>query len=282
MNLAEINKLGRRKYFEDRGVYQNPYSPGSSEFNEFERGWMQSLKQDDGGLVKQSPRPFYGDPDATAQAAQRENPRTLVTSTTGKVSATMLHPQGVKGPWKAGIVLDWHTVASQVIGQNEFGHPIFDNTRSEIGELLYQFKYRGDQSALQKILSATVDYLSERAKGRFDLIVPVPPSNPTRTVTNQLAKGLAIGLGAGFSATALVKIKNTSELKSVSDPEVRKQILEDAFRADNQQVASKTVLLVDDLYRSGATLEAATAALTTQGGAKSVYVLAVTRTRVHR
>jgi predicted amidophosphoribosyltransferase len=194
----------------------------------------------------------------------------------------MLHPQGVTGPWKAGIVLDWHTVASQVIGQNEFGHPIFDNTRSEIGELLYQFKYRGDQSALQKILSATVEYLRERAKGRFDLIVPVPPSNPTRTVTNQLAKGLAIGLGTGFSATALVKSKNTSELKSVSDPEVRKQILEDAFRADNQQVASKTVLLVDDLYRSGATLEAATAALTTQDGAKSVYVLTVTRTRVHR
>ncbi len=194
----------------------------------------------------------------------------------------MLHPQGVKGPWKAGIVLDWHTVASQIVGQNEFGHPIFDNTRSEIGELLYQFKYRGDQSALQKILSATVEYLRERAQGRFDLIVPVPPSNPTRTVTNQLANGLALGLGTGFSATALVKSKDTSELKSVSDPEVRKQILEDAFRADKQQVASKTVLLVDDLYRSGATLEAATAALTVQGGAKSVYVLAVTRTRVHR
>ncbi len=194
----------------------------------------------------------------------------------------MLHPQGVKGPWKAGIVLDWHTVASQIVGQNEFGHPIFDNTRSEIGELLYQLKYRGDQGALKMILSATVEYLRERAQGRFDLIVPVPPSNPTRTVTSQLANGLAIGLGTGFSATALVKSKNTSELKSVSDPEVRKQILEGAFRADKQQVASKTVLLVDDLYRSGATLEAATEALIVQGGAKSVYVLAVTRTRVHR
>lgn len=282
MDLAEINKRGRRKYFEDRGVYQNPYSPGSPEFNEFERGWMQSLKLNDGGLVKQSPLPVDGEPDAKAQAVLREKQRRSVTSTLGKERATMLHPQGVKGPWKAGIVLDWHTVASQIIGQNEFGHPIFDNTRSEIGELLYQFKYRGDQSALQKILSATVIYLRERAQGRFDLIVPVPPSNPTRTVTNQLANGLAVGLGTRFSATALVKSKNTSELKSVSDPEVRKQILEGAFRVDKQQVASKTLLLVDDLYRSGATLEAATAALTEQGGAKSVYVLAVTRTRVHR
>ncbi len=194
----------------------------------------------------------------------------------------LLHPQGVKGPWKAGIVLDWHTVASQVIGQNEFGHPIFDNTRSEIGELLYQFKYRGDQTALQKILTASIDYLRERIQVRFDLIIPVPPSNPTRTVTSQLAKGLAHGLGTKFSDTALVKSKNTSELKSVSDPEVRKQILEGAFRADKQQLDSKSVLLVDDLYRSGATLEAATTALTAQGGARVVYVLAVTRTRVHR
>jgi predicted amidophosphoribosyltransferase len=194
----------------------------------------------------------------------------------------MLHPQRVNGSWKAGIVLDWHTVDSKVIDQNEFGHPIFETTRSEIGELLFQFKYRGDQVALQKILSATVEYLHERAKVRFDLIVPVPPSNPERTVTTQLARGLALGLGTRFSATALIKVKGTSELKSVSDPEIRKQILEDAFRADNQQVAAKTVLLVDDIYRSGATLEAATAALTTQGGAQSVYVLAVTRTRVHR
>lgn len=193
-----------------------------------------------------------------------------------------LHPQGVKGPWKAGIVLDWHTVASQIVDHNEFGHPIFENTRSEIGELLYQFKYRNDQSALQKILRASVEYLSERAKGKFDLIVPVPPSNPIRTVTAQLSQGLAAGLGASFSATALTKCKNTSELKSMSDPEQRKQILDGAFRADKQQIESKAVLLVDDLYRSGATLEAASEAVTAQGKAKVVYVLAITRTRVHR
>lgn len=154
----------------------------------------------------------------------------------------VLHPQGIRGPWKAGIVLDWHTVASQIVGQNEFGCPIFDNTRSEIGELLYQFKYRNDQSALQKILSASFEYLGDKAKGKFDLIIPVPPSNPARTVTSQLAQGLAARLGAGFSNTALVKSKNTSELKSVSDPEQRKQILDGAFRADRQQLESKTVL----------------------------------------
>lgn len=194
----------------------------------------------------------------------------------------MLHPQGIKGPWQTGIVLDWHTVASQVIGQNEFGHPIFDNTRSEIGELLYQFKYRNDQNALQQIVRATIEYLGDKVKGRIDVILPVPPSNPTRTVTSQIAQGLATGLGVSFSHTALTKSKNTNELKSVTDLEERKKALEGAFKADKQQLEGKSALLVDDIYRSGATLSATTEVVAGQGKAKAVYVLAITRTRVHR
>jgi hypothetical protein len=56
MTLNDINKLGAKTYFEDRGVYRNPYPAGTPEFNEFERGWMQSLKKDEGRLVSESER----------------------------------------------------------------------------------------------------------------------------------------------------------------------------------------------------------------------------------
>ena len=194
----------------------------------------------------------------------------------------VLNPQGVKGPWKTGIVLDWHTVSSRMIGRNEFGHPIFDNQRSEIGELLYQYKYRNDLNALAGLLRASVEFLCERAQGTFDLILPVPPSNPSRIVTMEIAKGLASGIGSAFSGTALLKIKNTSELKSVTDPELRREMLRGAYHVDAAQIVGKSVLLVDDVYRSGAALETAAEALRDQGKAKAIYVLAITRTRIHR
>jgi predicted amidophosphoribosyltransferase len=194
----------------------------------------------------------------------------------------MLCPQGVKGPWKAGFILDWHTVASQVIGENEFGHPIFDTQRSEIGELLYRCKYRSDRTALTKMLRVCNDYLIRHASGKFEIVLPVPPSHSARIVTRCIAQGVAAGLGVNYSDTALTTPKNTSALKSVVDPDVRRQLLRDAFRVDRKQVEGKKVLLVDDVFRSGATLESAAEAVTAQGCPTAVYVLAMTRTRVHR
>ncbi len=192
-----------------------------------------------------------------------------------------LHPQAIDGPWKSGIVLDWHTVESKLAGEDAFGHPVFDTTRSEIGELLYQFKYKANQAALVSLLKLALGRLSA-SKGKFQLIVPVPPSNPSRLVTRKIAEGLAAGLGAPCSQTALTKVRPTEELKSITDPARRKELLAGVFDADAQQMLGKSVLLVDDLYRSGATLEAATEVAYAKGGAAAVYAFAVTRTRVHR
>lgn len=54
------------------------------------------------------------------------------------------------------------------------------------------------------------------------------------------------------------------------------------FARIGNNLNQKQFFIVDDLYRSGATLEAASEAVTAQGNAKAVYVLAITRTRVHR
>lgn len=192
-----------------------------------------------------------------------------------------LNPQGINGNWRSGIVLDWHTINSVCIGENEFGYPIFETTRSEIGELMYRFKYRNDTDALRTLLATACKYLV-KAKGKFDLIAAVPPSNPRRKITSKLARGLAHCLSGEYANAALTKRGSTEELKSIDDPDRRKEILAGAFSASQDIMGGKSVLLVDDLYRSGSTLEAATQAAYEEGQAKVVYVFAVTRTRVNR
>lgn len=53
----------------------------------------------------------------------------------------------------------------------------------------------------------------------------------------------------------------------------------DAFIITNKSYKGKTVLLFDDLYRSGETLNAVTKVLKEQGEVEDIYVLTITRTR---
>ena len=114
-----------------------------------------------------------------------------------------------------------------------------------------------------------------------DLVVPVPPSNVERPILPPLvvAEGVGAGLGIPVCADCVVKVKHTPELKNVRDRNKRLELLKDAYRACEPDLAGRKVLLIDDLYRSGATLSAVTNALYESGKAEEVYVVTLTRTR---
>lgn len=77
-------------------------------------------------------------------------------------------------------------------------------------------------------------------------------------------------------------MKSTSQLKEIEDPDVRKEVLKDAFSVQNNVLNGKDVLLFDDLYRSGETLNAVCDVLLNVGKARGVYVLTITKTRTKR
>ena len=58
----------------------------------------------------------------------------------------------LEGDWKKGLAFDLHTIASDYLGPDEYGHDRWDTTRSEMGELIYQLKYRNGKSAVNKII----------------------------------------------------------------------------------------------------------------------------------
>jgi len=112
------------------------------------------------------------------------------------------------------------------------------------------------------------------------VIVPMPPSNLMRSFqpVNEIAGELARSLKIPLNMTSLKKTKTTQQMKDVGDFSARVATLEAAFTSD-RGLESKAVLLFDDLFQSGATMNVAARTLKDQGLAKSVYALALTRTR---
>lgn len=190
-----------------------------------------------------------------------------------------IHPKQIDGAWDQGYVLDVHTISSTMIGYNEFGHPEFDTVRSPMGELVYRLKYKGDKSVVAAMLDTVVSFV-ENWGIHSDAILPMPPSKMQRSFQPviEIATDLAKGLKIPLNTTSLTKTKVTGQMKDVGDFSARVAALSAVFSCDGE-LQGKDVLLVDDLFQSGASMNVAARTLKEQGLVSSVYALALTRTR---
>jgi competence protein ComFC len=193
-----------------------------------------------------------------------------------------INPTRIPGRWSNGYTLDLHTTSSGLAGRDGYGHPQFASKRSELGELLYRLKFRGDKSVVSEI-AEVVGTFAESYLTKLDLIVPVPPSSQRKEQpVFLLAHAIGDRIGIPVFEDCVWKVRETSQLKNVFDFDERSRLLDGAFEIDRSVANGKTVLLFDDLYRSGATLNAVNNLLYDRGGAKEVLALALTRTRLLR
>jgi len=104
----------------------------------------------------------------------------------------------IPGNWKKGFAYDIHTLDSVYLGVDEYGHDRWENTRSEMGELLYDLKYHGRSENVEKI----VDMLN-RYKGieEMDAIIPVPSTNKNRRIQPVLEIAKELGRRVGVPVT---------------------------------------------------------------------------------
>jgi len=134
---------------------------------------------------------------------------------------------------------------------------------------------------------ARIVELFVRIKGveEFDRIVPIPPTNSARQFqpVKLIAEALGENRGVQVIPDLLSKSPGGQELKNVSDPAERQKLLRESMSLSNDHdIEGLKILLVDDLFRSGATLSAATELLLNEGGAARVSVLTMTKTRSNR
>ena len=188
----------------------------------------------------------------------------------------------LEGNWRTGKAYDLHTVSSAHLGIDQFGHDRWETNRSEMGELVYQLKYKQDVSSVDRIVTL-LDQIGNIES--FDFIVPIPPTKKNRPIKPVELIALALGRRRNVAVVTGALINDGSEeLKEITDPVARNELLEAALKlsAPADLFQAKKVLLVDDLYRSGSTLHVATDLLYKQGKAAHVCVLTMTKTRSNR
>ncbi len=174
----------------------------------------------------------------------------------------------IAGNWDLGYALDKHVVSSTFIGHDQFGHARFDTKRTEVGEALYQLKYQGDWSQTQELANA----LSVSLFGKYSnvgVLVPMPASNvrprqPVMEITRALGNFVQVPLAENL----LIKARISPQLKDISNKAEKLAVLEGGFAVN--------VLLVDDLFDTGATMGTACAKLREYRKVARIYVAALT------
>ena len=200
-----------------------------------------------------------------------------MAGTTVRLKGIECRPERIKGDWSRGYALDEHTISSVPDGAGGF-----ITSRTALGQMVYDLKYSQKKINAKKLARV----LAEWSRRKFDLdkidgILGVPPSTarkfqPVGAIVKRMSEILALP----DLSKKLRKTKATKSLKNVLDPRERANELAGAFAFDQEQQIRR-VLLVDDLYRSGATAGEVARTLK-RAGVSKVYLVTATKTRVNR
>lgn len=187
----------------------------------------------------------------------------------------------IEGSWDLGYVLHKHTLSSVHLGVDEWGHDRFENTRSEPGEALYQLKYRQDWSQVGP-LAAQIQETLLPLFGNIGMIIPMPASTVrAKQPVNELAYALGRLMGKPVFDQMIVKAAaqaGSPALKNLHTRAEKEAAL--AGRITINEVITNegqwNALLLDDLFDTGATMDAVCQALRTYRKINRIYAAAIT------
>lgn len=164
-----------------------------------------------------------------------------------------------------------------------FNH-IFDRGRAlyeydSMKEAIYRFKYRGRKEYADFFGKELAEKLGEEIKGfKADAIVPVPlhKEREKKRGYNQaalVARSLGKELHIPVNEKLIYRKKATLAQKNLKGKE-RQNNLKNAFKIGQNDVKLKTIIVVDDIYTTGATMDEVSMCLK-NAGIQKVYCISL-------
>lgn len=147
---------------------------------------------------------------------------------------------------------------------------------SNIGAALHRSKYENGGDFPDFLLKKTLSVFGKKFRGvHFDLVMYLPPTKSGDLVKN-FATRFAHVINVPISHD-LIKIRITQEQKMFQNSYSKQENVAGAFDVDEEIVTGKMIVLLDDIYDSGATLKEV-GKLLTQKGAKCIVPIVIAKT----
>lgn len=159
-------------------------------------------------------------------------------------------------------------------------HMLSATDRTEIGELEYKAKYKNCKDSLKTLTGKIKDFIeSTHLYKDTNLICSVPPSiNGNMNTPKRIAKQISdLSNLTDISNEIRWKQHKLKSLKEINLDE-KWQYLEEINMTINADIKGKNIILIDDLYQSGTTLQFVAMKLKKKG-CKKVFGISIVKSR---
>ena len=148
---------------------------------------------------------------------------------------------------------------------------------SNVGSALHRSKYENGGDFPDFLLRITLKaFFKTFVNTRFDMVLYVPPTH-----SGDLVKNFAVKFASVIKVPVshkLVKIRQTSEQKVFQNSYLKQENIKDAFSyLSPEEINGKKIILLDDIFDSGATMKEIGKLLTTMG-AEIIVPIAIAKT----